>query len=529
MKICCLGCDAVLISTIESFHLFEGATFLQIDMPLTDFVEPVDFMIVGPLKDGVLSIAETISDWAFPPIVLFVVQSESYDLEVASYQYHPRVGRCCHFCKNEDASIQAGLEACYSFYLKRNELIDSTRDKQSYILNNVSPRWLFHSLMDTLDEFISFKNGDGRFLAVSRYMLEQASKGNALDLLDLTNLEYLNALQVDFASEDECRIRSGQLLEIQKEEQIVLNQYEVWMLSRTLPLMAKSQRIAGTFNISRDITAEKKIRQSLLYSNELMEADLRLAQQLQEIMLKNSHGQLAGPRATSNQLKFSAKYIPSFHVSGDFYSIVEISQRGVGFFVADVMGHGVRSAMVTAMMQIAIQQLNAYASEPAIYMAHLNSMLYKSINQIQHTLFATAIYCFVDLVDNHIQYVQAGGRHGVICSKSKCVSLTGSVGPALGLLPHSVYSDQSIPMKAGDRILLFTDGLSEASGVGSNSLDFGERGVRASMRKHKDCSLDQMLDGILADVIHYHGDKVVEDDLCLISFELIEGNLRAAQ
>ena len=157
-------------------------------------------------------------------------------------------------------------------------------------------------------------------------------------------------------------------------------------------------------------------------------------------------------------------------------------------------------------------------------MARLNSMLYRSINQMRRTWFATAIYCFVDLADKRIKDSQAGERHGVFCLNSQYVSLVGAVGPALGLLPNAGYTDRAIAIKSGDRVLLYTDGLSAATDSVNNSINFGECGVRVLMRKHHGCSLPAMFDGIIADVIQYHGAKEIDDDLCLFSFELTERN-----
>jgi sigma-B regulation protein RsbU (phosphoserine phosphatase) len=74
-------------------------------------------------------------------------------------------------------------------------------------------------------------------------------------------------------------------------------------------------------------------------------------------------------------LEIATKYIPSFHLSGDFCSIVKTAEGGAAILMVDIMGHGVRAAMVTAMIQIAVHQLSDYASQPAEFMTRLNDMI----------------------------------------------------------------------------------------------------------------------------------------------------------
>jgi sigma-B regulation protein RsbU (phosphoserine phosphatase) len=187
--------------------------------------------------------------------------------------------------------------------------------------------------------------------------------------------------------------------------------------------------------------------------------------------------------------------------------------------LTDVMGHGVRSAMVTAMIQVAVRQLRQLAVSPAGFMRYLNSILFQCVNQLGQTLFATAVFCYADLISGQMTYVQSGGRHGMISSGGECHQLGGAVGPALGLLPDVTFKEERIDLHAGDRFLLYTDGLIEATAMGEHDREFGDEGIRQSMINYADKRLDQMLVGLLADAITHQGRNKMADDICLLAFE----------
>src|SRR5262249_19221098 len=143
-------------------------------------------------------------------------------------------------------------------------------------------------------------------------------------------------------------------------------------------------------NIGQLEKKEREIRQK----NEQMESDLRMAMELQQAMMPKTEPHslgreskiVAGPR-------FEHRYVPASLVGGDFFHIIRLSESVASIFICDVMGHGVRSALVTAMLRALIEACGADAADPGKIMTQLNREFTKILKQTDTVLFATAFYC----------------------------------------------------------------------------------------------------------------------------------------
>ena len=219
-------------------------------------------------------------------------------------------------------------------------------------------------------------------------------------------------------------------------------------------------------NISQLERKEREIREK----NEQMESDLRMAMELQQAMMpKTGRHSLSTPEGNLSEPRFDHRYVAASLVGGDFFHTVRLSDSATGVFICDVMGHGVRSALITAMLRALIESCGGRsAANPSLLMTHLNSEFTKILRQTGTVLFATAFYCVLDLNKGELRYARAGHpypfhvqrRAGVV---SPLKSIEGVAGPALGLLDSARYGNSSVPLEPGDWVLLFTDGIEEAA------------------------------------------------------------------
>jgi sigma-B regulation protein RsbU (phosphoserine phosphatase) len=272
--------------------------------------------------------------------------------------------------------------------------------------------------------------------------------------------------------------------------------------------------------MSRDITKEKELHQKLEQKHERMQAELVLARNLQDTLIQqrapiflNSEG--------CNTLEIATKYIPSFHLSGDFCSIVKTAEGGAAILMVDIMGHGVRAAMVTAMIQIAVHQLSDYASQPAEFMTRLNDIMQRTIQPSGQTMFATAAYHYIDLEAKQLTYVQAGARHGIHVpannSKSASIFNSISISPALGLLPGTHYMEASTQLEPRDEIRLYTDGIVEAA---TGDGEYSETRLVDFRINHRRDKLSDMIDALLQLVKEFTQTTKLDDDVCLIALRI---------
>jgi sigma-B regulation protein RsbU (phosphoserine phosphatase) len=374
--------------------------------------------------------------------------------------------------------------------------------------------------MEHLDEYIYFKDIDSRFLAVSRYLAESCGKDSPSDVLGKTDFEFFDATHAEEAFADEHKIATGQLKELHKEEVVQKNGNTIWVSSRKLPLHTRSNYLAGSFGLSRDITKEKLLHKKLEENYERMQSELLLARNLQSTLIRQNIPDFVDVSGHT-QMDLATKYIPSFHLSGDFYSVTKMSDGNAAILVADVMGHGVRAAMVTAMIQLAVQQLQPFADQASEFMDRLNQMIQNMMQPVDQTIFATAVYCVVDLERKQLTYVQAGARHGVYVPASDFSRAaffpSTHISPALGLIPDTKYTETSVKLYSGDEIVLYTDGVIEAA-IGNE--EFSEKRLVDFLVEHRNEDLNRMLDSLIQSVQAFTQRTELDDDACLIGLRI---------
>lgn len=520
MAVCHLGCHPSELKQILKYEGFEGFEFKEVRFPITSTTEQIDLLIVGSSVKHLTRLAATVSDWKLPPATLCIIPPSDFAKRSALLTHHPRVGRNIFLCQAVPDSIEDGLTEALRFYEERAKLEIDNEISGSYTINNVSPRWLFQTLMKHLDEYIYFKDRDSKFLAVSRYLAESCGKDTPANVLGLTDFDLFDEDHAQEAYTDERKIATGMIPDLYKEERIVKNGRTAWVASRKLPLHTRSKFLAGSFGLSRDITESKELMQELENNHERMQAELLLAKNLQFTLINQGLPDFVDRHGRS-ALEIATKYIPSFHLSGDFFSIVKTSEHGVALLVADVMGHGVRAAMVTAMIQIAVQQLQAFADQPSAFMHRLNNMVQHSMQPTGQAIFATAAYCHLNIETRELSYVQAGARHGIYVPSEdetnavlfdKC-----SISPALGLLPDSVYSESKIELNSGDELLLYTDGIIEAA-IGDD--EYSEDRLVQFLTAHRRKKLSEMMESLLKSVQEFTHSEELQDDVCLVGLRL---------
>ena len=201
--------------------------------------------------------------------------------------------------------------------------------------------------------------------------------------------------------------------------------------------------------------------------NAVMEADLEMARELQMALLPQRFPTLPrGAAAADSAVKFCSLYRPAGSVSGDFFNIVRVSDTAVGVFICDVMGHGVRAALVTAMIRALEEQLSDTADDPGALLTELNRELRGILRQSGTTLFTTACYLIADVATSRVTFANAGHPSPLLVSRNgggvlPIAAAPHTRGPALGLLDNVCYRSCEHPVAPDDLVLLFTDGLFE--------------------------------------------------------------------
>ena len=264
--------------------------------------------------------------------------------------------------------------------------------------------------------------------------------------------------------------------------------------------------------------------EQLRSKNAEMQADLDMAREIQLALLPRQLPMFpVGATSDDCLLKFSHFYRPSTTLGGDFFYILPFSDHQVGIFTCDVMGHGIRAALITAIMRSMVEELKPVADNPGLFLSHMNREFMTILKDAQEFMFVSATYVFFDLKLRRLAFSDAGHPNPMILNRLRntATPLRDSpepLGPAFGIMDKHTYPTLERPLKEGDGILIYTDGITEAEGTGREL--YGEDRLFSSARKQLAASHDQLLPAMVADAESFAGTGF-DDDVCLVTAEVV--------
>jgi serine phosphatase RsbU (regulator of sigma subunit) len=258
--------------------------------------------------------------------------------------------------------------------------------------------------------------------------------------------------------------------------------------------------------------------------NEQIEADLCLSRELQQALLPLSYPSFpARSPGGADTIRFHHFYRPLGIVGGDFFHIKKLSSQAVGIFIADVMGHGVRSTMVTAMLRSLLEELSDEGyKDPAGLLDHINQKLTRILIEAgKDILYATALYLVVDAGQQSIQYASAGHPLPIhVQARKNRVETLGHSNPGtvLGMFGEAVFFNAEAIYEAGDSIILFTDGIVEVED--SAGKEFGRTCLCEATRSVIGSPVNEVIDAMISRSKGFAAKGEFTDDVCVVGIDL---------
>ena len=272
--------------------------------------------------------------------------------------------------------------------------------------------------------------------------------------------------------------------------------------------------------------SQKRLADQVARYNAERQAELDMARQLQHSLLPDRYPhfpRIAAP--ADSALRFTHRFCPAAELAGDFFSVVALSDTEAGVFICDVMGHGVRSALVTAMLRAFMDDLAPRGTDPAWFLAEMNRKLCALIQPSADPVFATAFYLIADVGRGQLRFANAGHPRPLHLRRRAGVAAPlprpERPGPALGLIADATYTTGQLPLAPDDLVLLFTDGLFEVVAADGQE-DFGQQRLLITADKHMKLPPAELLDAILAEVRQFSGGAEFTDDVCLLALEVAQ-------
>jgi sigma-B regulation protein RsbU (phosphoserine phosphatase) len=423
------------------------------------------------------------------------------------------------------------------------EMLTFTREQLQQILEDVVSEQIterdlenstfLENLLNFLPDSVYFKDLDSQFIRVNKTFASTNDIEDPEDVVGKTDFDvfpYKTAIQ-KFADEQKI-ILNNEVIYAKEEQDELHDGTQRWMNTTKLPLYSRDQRVVGTFGISRDITDQKKAEfklqlfaEELKRKNEQIESDLKMARKVQMAFLPDTYPSFTWD-LSSNQsaLQFFHKYIPSETLAGDFFQIIPISNSQAGIIVCDVMGHGVRASLVTAVLRGLVGEKKMITPYPHVFLRKVNNSLNTVLKQLDMMLFVTAFYGVVDLIKGEFRYANAGHPLPIKMSRSTgkteyIPAVSENPEPALGLLDNFKYSNRVIPIEGGDSMLFYTDGIIEIESEAGEQ--FGYEKLKTMFDQPESESSEEIIEDLFTEIWDFAAEDIRNlDDMCAIAIDI---------
>ncbi len=290
--------------------------------------------------------------------------------------------------------------------------------------------------------------------------------------------------------------------------------------------LISSMKFASAFNRIEDLSLNLEIKvntrtlelereKELLRSrNEIIENELIIAKKIQKQII---------PRHSPVE-NIYAFYKPMDKVGGDFYDFIKYrDSEKIGIFLSDVSGHGVPAAFITSMVKTSILQAGACKEDPAGLLASLNDTL---LNQTGGN-FVTAFYGIYTPSTRDFIYSNSGHNPPFILSSGNVKNIEGTRSIPLAIFDNESLSsgnkvrlNNNIRFEIGDKILFYTDGLTEAVSRYDNNIYFEDDLITKFIQKYDSNPPKEFIRNIYKELVMFHGSDLFDDDVCMICMDV---------
>lgn len=285
--------------------------------------------------------------------------------------------------------------------------------------------------------------------------------------------------------------------------------------------------------IQRERIAEELARSAdeLRTRNAQLEADLEMARDVQQIFLTQKYPSF--PRDASPEeswLRFCHCYQPAQRVGGDFFCVLPLSDHEAGVFICDIVGHGLRAALVTAIVRGLVEELTPISADAGRFLTEINRSLRAIFRQTETPMLASAFYLVANVAAGEIRFANAGHPNPLHVRRAlgavEPLHTAESHGPVLGIFDAVEYRAAHCLLEACDLVVLFTDGLYEVE-VGRSEY-YGQERLLAAVRERIGLPAERLFDEVLAEIEGVRVREEFVDDVCLLGVEVLRLGVDAA-
>ena len=238
-----------------------------------------------------------------------------------------------------------------------------------------------------------------------------------------------------------------------------------------------------------------------------IESELSVAREIQTSILPTKVPELSG-------IQIAAVYKPAASVAGDFYEFLPVDSTHAGIFVADVCGHGVPAALIASMLKVAVQSASPCADKPGEFLATMN----RTLSEPLRGQLVSAAYLWIDAASRKACY-SAAGHPPLLHWQGHRMETIESNGLLFGVLPDAAYPQTEIPLDSTQRLLLYTDGVSEPEN--DKGEEFGAVRLPQLLSSNGGSSACDVANRIVGELPLWHSTAHQQDDMTLVVVDVL--------
>jgi sigma-B regulation protein RsbU (phosphoserine phosphatase) len=278
-----------------------------------------------------------------------------------------------------------------------------------------------------------------------------------------------------------------------------------WTNTRLLEILHKQIGLGRERReLRRRAAEEARAREEALIHLQEQEREIAEAKAIQEKLLPREIPQMPGYEiATAWQ---SARL-----VGGDYFDILPLDDKTLGICIADVAGKGMPAALLMSNLQAAVRGLSSLSIAPDLLCSRLNSIVYRNTESDR---FITFFYAHLDGSTRRLAYVNAGHNAPFVVRSDGSHERLRDGGAVLGVFAGRNYETGSAQLSAGDRVILFTDGVTEACNPAGE--EFGEARLLRLLEDYRTLSANELQAKIIAVVAEFSGGRWQDDATLLV-------------
>jgi sigma-B regulation protein RsbU (phosphoserine phosphatase) len=240
-----------------------------------------------------------------------------------------------------------------------------------------------------------------------------------------------------------------------------------------------------------------------------LEEQLQMARRIQQGFLPQEIPPVKG-------LEIAAGSRFCLDVAGDYYDVITLDNGQTVLAVGDVSGKGAGAALLMANLQASLRTAVGMGSSLENVVARVNDLICRNTPPEQYITFFVGVY---DPEESTLSYVNAGHNPPMLVHENGDTRLLSTGGLILGFLPAMKYEQETVKLRPGDLIIMYTDGVSEAMNAAEE--EFGEERLCQSVCARREHPLTHTLSALEKEVIEFHGSDCFDDDFTLLLVRVI--------